>query len=898
MATKVGQIFLDIKSRIGEYRKNVAEAKNETRNLGTTAESAGTQGSRGFFLLRDNAVKFGDTMQKVYFAVEGVRTVMGLVQGSFGEWQSLAAEQERVTAALSSALRQQGIYTDELMNKLEAYSARRQRATGFDNEATEMLLAQLVVMGVHADNITQTANVAQDLAIIMGVDLRSAARVLAQALDGNMGAINRYIAGLDATKWEATDTIGRLSMLEEKVGGQSESFGQTGAGALRIYRAELDDVKKALGTVVLAFSMEVLPTMQSFAEILAEMETKILAGRLAMTLLGGGLAAFALGLIGTASLVAALILGLGSLFVWQKRVEAETRNAIITNARYKTGVDEIIKTLDTLNKTELNIEIGNAEDNLRRLRTELRQINEQIENLSSGWRGWLAILSTPILRSLGSEGLIQTMFNRKLAIEAERDAWEELKNAGEEAIKPDVPETITQPAVKLSEEDKERLELLRKRVQLGEKTNTDLLRELTTLRNKITDEKELLDIRLEIQGVERQLADEKTRLRENEILKERELARLKIANIENEYDRRKQEALLAYQNEMEAAQNMFANIEQLQAAQKEITMRFTVDMAEAEKLYADIDELREVQAKIKLQYEIDMDAAETMFVDIEKLQEAQGEISIRYANELIRIEEDIASIRLANQREYEQIRIAGIADYYEREREQIIFNSNRRIENIQTTWENEEAAINAIAELQKQRDMDLHELNMEQYRERHSWWLNAISSSAMELSREIGGALDAMFNQADNIFTRLLRTWINAVIQELMRLTAIKIGSAIINVATGGATIPVTQSVPVPQLASGAIAMPKPGGIFANIAEAGETEFILPLSRVGEFLENAQINVPGTDMQSKMIEELQLLRDTLNEKDFQIVLRNVLSGQKFLRDEMPRYTRIDEKRKS
>ncbi len=40
-----------------------------------------------------------------------------------------------------------------------------------------------------------------------------------------------------------------------------------------------------------------------------------------------------------------------------------------------------------------------------------------------------------------------------------------------------------------------------------------------------------------------------------------------------------------------------------------------------------------------------------------------------------------------------------------------------------------------------------------------------------------------------------------------------------------------------PQLAAGGVALPKPGGIMANIAEAGQPEVVLPLDRVGEFID-------------------------------------------------------------
>jgi hypothetical protein len=42
-------------------------------------------------------------------------------------------------------------------------------------------------------------------------------------------------------------------------------------------------------------------------------------------------------------------------------------------------------------------------------------------------------------------------------------------------------------------------------------------------------------------------------------------------------------------------------------------------------------------------------------------------------------------------------------------------------------------------------------------------------------------------------------------------------------------------SVKIPRLAEGGIVMPRPGGVLANIAEAGQAEAVIPLDRLGQF---------------------------------------------------------------
>jgi hypothetical protein len=49
-----------------------------------------------------------------------------------------------------------------------------------------------------------------------------------------------------------------------------------------------------------------------------------------------------------------------------------------------------------------------------------------------------------------------------------------------------------------------------------------------------------------------------------------------------------------------------------------------------------------------------------------------------------------------------------------------------------------------------------------------------------------------------------------------------------------GFNIPTLGRLSIPRLAEGGIVMPQPGGVLANIAEAGQAEAVIPLDRFGE----------------------------------------------------------------
>jgi hypothetical protein len=86
--------------------------------------------------------------------------------------------------------------------------------------------------------------------------------------------------------------------------------------------------------------------------------------------------------------------------------------------------------------------------------------------------------------------------------------------------------------------------------------------------------------------------------------------------------------------------------------------------------------------------------------------------------------------------------------------------------------------------------------------------------------------------------------WINRVIGGVNNLiglinTVLSAGSAIgLNVQ-----IPRLNNVSLPRLAEGGIVMPQPGGVIAQLAEAGQPEAVIPLNRLGDFGGGATYNV-------------------------------------------------------
>jgi hypothetical protein len=72
----------------------------------------------------------------------------------------------------------------------------------------------------------------------------------------------------------------------------------------------------------------------------------------------------------------------------------------------------------------------------------------------------------------------------------------------------------------------------------------------------------------------------------------------------------------------------------------------------------------------------------------------------------------------------------------------------------------------------------------------------------------------------------------------------------------------IVGSMPLPSLASGAIAMPKNGGTNVTVAEAGMAEAIIPLNRLGEVLSTIQQATPVNNVDNTTPVHLQVMMDS------------------------------------
>lgn len=177
-----------------------------------------------------------------------------------------AAKQEKADRALADALKSVNAYSDERFKLLKDQAAAIQELTTYGDEEIEALQAQALNLGIQADKLDDVIRGSIGLSKALNLDLNTALRYTALAMQGEYTVLQRYVPalrmaqtegeklaivqdlmrrGFEQARGEAETLTGRLKQLKNTFGDLLETIGQailgtdSWAGALDKLKAKL-----------------------------------------------------------------------------------------------------------------------------------------------------------------------------------------------------------------------------------------------------------------------------------------------------------------------------------------------------------------------------------------------------------------------------------------------------------------------------------------------------------------------------------------------------------------------------------------------------------------------------------------------------------------------------------
>lgn len=212
------------------------------------------------------------------------------------------AEAEAASRTLSQALQAQGIYTKELADDYKGYASAVQEATGVDDDA--VVSAQAVAQGyLGQTKITKELTFAiADLAQAKGIDLNSAAALVAKTIGTNTNALAREGLEIDATASKSERFAKTLEFLQGRYAGQAAAANE-GLGSLRGLQSAFGDLQEAIGERFAPAAEAAIAGLTGLFNTISGSEE---VTNLVVALISAGLAVTALGVA-----IPAVVTGLG-----------------------------------------------------------------------------------------------------------------------------------------------------------------------------------------------------------------------------------------------------------------------------------------------------------------------------------------------------------------------------------------------------------------------------------------------------------------------------------------------------------------------------------------------------------------------------------------------------------
>lgn len=209
--------------------------------------------------------QLNNSLENARNSIMGLKEVWSVFSGMFGGAVSAYQEAEIAEIQLTTAMKQRGHYTEAAMQDLQEYAANLQLTTTFEGDEAIALMGNLQAMGLSNQQTKEATKLGANLAALMGTDLASTSKLLADLFAGDATMINRYVKGLDEAVMKSGDMNAIMAMLNQVVGGQAEALAQASSGPLKQFQNSFGDLTEAVGGTI---SVAILPFVKGASTVM------------------------------------------------------------------------------------------------------------------------------------------------------------------------------------------------------------------------------------------------------------------------------------------------------------------------------------------------------------------------------------------------------------------------------------------------------------------------------------------------------------------------------------------------------------------------------------------------------------------------------------------------------
>lgn len=173
---------------------------------------------------------------------------LGMTASAYG-FVEAARQQEVAINALNQTLKNQGNYSDEVSKDLQKYASALQEASLFGDEVIIKAQAMIASFGFEGESLKSLTQATLDLAQAKGMDLVSAADLVAKSVGSSTNALSRYGIQLDGTAGSSERAASAVANINRLYGGQAKAATE-GLGSTIVLKNAISDLAEEIGNAL------------------------------------------------------------------------------------------------------------------------------------------------------------------------------------------------------------------------------------------------------------------------------------------------------------------------------------------------------------------------------------------------------------------------------------------------------------------------------------------------------------------------------------------------------------------------------------------------------------------------------------------------------------------------
>jgi len=235
-------VLIQIRGDVADINAKLADLKGQFGKVKDEMKTSSDSIKNSWQLMAAGISSVLNIVRDINQAFSGLKNAILSVANAY-------AQSETAEIQLTAVLKAHGVAGKDVVDAYKNIASELQAQTGIQDEAVLSAMKYLTIMGVGPAKIRE-ATEATIMLTSAGYDMDTAAKAVAQAMEGQFKQLGKIIPALKNAEKGYVDKNKVLQLIRENIGPVAQAEAETYAGKIKRLDSSWDDLKETLGGAV------------------------------------------------------------------------------------------------------------------------------------------------------------------------------------------------------------------------------------------------------------------------------------------------------------------------------------------------------------------------------------------------------------------------------------------------------------------------------------------------------------------------------------------------------------------------------------------------------------------------------------------------------------------------